>query len=75
MYEYKETTSPIKLSIPNVDIVLDTLPIKHPYVPRICGRQAHFFIWWGTRETDPDIYEDTITPLAPILFVITFGTY
>ncbi len=60
MYEYKETTSPVKIKIPNVDIILDTLPVKHPYVPRICDRQAHFLIWWGTKETDPDIYEDTI---------------
>ncbi len=60
MYEYKETTSLVRIDIPNVDVILDTLPIKHPYVPRICDRQAHFLIWWGTKETDPDIYEDTI---------------
>jgi hypothetical protein len=60
MYDYKKTTSPVKLDIPNVDTILDNLPIKHPYVPRICDKQALFLIWWGTKETDADIYEDTI---------------
>ena len=60
MYDYKETISPVKIDIPNVDIVMDTLPILYPYCPRICDRQAHFLIWWGTKETDPDIYIDTL---------------
>lgn len=60
MYEYKEDSKLLNFDIPNVDIILDTLPIKHPYVPRICDKQAHFFIWWGTKETDLDIYEDAI---------------
>jgi len=60
MYDYKETTSLINVNIPNVDIILDTLPIEYPYCPRICDRQANFLIWWGTKETDEDIYSDTI---------------
>ena len=60
MYEYSEGTKLIDIQIPNVDIKLDNLPVKYPFVPRICNRQAHFFIWWGTKETDPDIYEDAI---------------
>lgn len=60
MYDYKEDSKLLNFDIPNVDIILDTLPIKHPYVPRICDKQAHFFIWWGTKETDLDIYEDAI---------------
>lgn len=60
MYEYNEDTKLVDIQIPNVDIKLDTLPIKHPFVPRICDRQAHFFIWWGTVESDPDIYDDAI---------------
>ena len=61
MYEYQEDTSPVNITLPkNVDVVLDTLPLKHPFIPRISPRQAHMFIWWGTRETDPDIYEQTL---------------
>jgi hypothetical protein len=58
MYEYKKTTSLAKLELPyGVDVKLDTLPLRSPFVPRICDKQAHMFIWWGTKETDPDIYE------------------
>jgi hypothetical protein len=61
MYEYKKTTSLAKLELPyGVDVKLDTLPLKSPFVPRICDKQAHMFIWWGTKETDPDIYEQTL---------------
>ncbi len=61
MYEYQEATSPINITLPkNVDVVLDTLPLKHPFIPRISPRQAHMFIWWGTKQTDPDIYDQAI---------------
>jgi hypothetical protein len=60
MYDYKKTTSLIRVDIPNVDIILDNLPIKHPFIPRICDKQALFLIWWGTKETDADIYEQTL---------------
>ena len=61
MYEYKETTSLLSINLPqNVDVKLDNLPLKEPYIPRICDRQAHMFIWWGTKETDGDIYEQTL---------------
>jgi hypothetical protein len=61
MYEYNEVTSLLNINLPkNVDVKLDNLPLKQPYVPRICDRQAHMFIWWGTKETDPDIYEQTL---------------
>jgi hypothetical protein len=61
MYEYKETTSLLSINLPqNVDVKLDNLPLKEPYIPRICDRQAHMFIWWGTKKTDGDIYEQTL---------------
>jgi len=61
MYEYSEVTSLLNINLPkNIDVKLDTLPLKEPFVPRICGRQAHMFIWWGTKETDNDIYEEVM---------------
>lgn len=61
MYEYKEATSLLSINLPqNVDVKLDNLPLKEPYIPRICDRQAHMFIWWGTKESDPDIFEQTL---------------
>lgn len=61
MYEYNEVTSLLNINLPkNVDVKLDTLPVKYPYIPRISPKQAHMFIWWGTKETDPDIYDEAI---------------
>lgn len=61
MYEYSEYVNLLPLELPsNVEAQLDTLPTQYPYVPRICDRQAHFLIWWGTKETDPLIYDDAI---------------
>jgi len=61
MYEYKRATKLLKLDTPdNVKVVLDNIPIKHPYLPRLCEEQAHVLVWWGTKDTDPEIYEDAI---------------
>ena len=41
MYEYKETISLPKLDTPdNVDVVLDNIPTKYPYLPRLCDKQG-----------------------------------
>lgn len=56
MYDYKEESNPIGVELlPNVDDVLDTIPITYPYVPRFCKEVGHMLIWWGTEHTDPDI--------------------
>lgn len=58
MYAYEENASPISLKIPSdIEVVLDNIPIKHPFVPRICAQQGYLFIWFGTKETDPDLYK------------------
>ena len=60
MYDYEKSASPISLKIPSdIEVVLDNIPIKHPFVPRICAQQGYLFIWFGTKETDPDLYEDS----------------
>ena len=61
MYEYKETISLPKLDTPdNVDVVLDNIPTKYPYLPRLCDKQGIVLVWWGTKDTDPEIYEDAV---------------
>jgi hypothetical protein len=40
----------------NIDFKLDEIPLAHPYVPRICKEQGHILIWWGTPETDGDLF-------------------
>jgi len=57
MYEYTEGPNPldVKCFPKNIEIQLDTLPIKHPYVPRLCNQQGHFLIWYGTSYTDSDL--------------------
>ena len=59
MYDYKEPAQSLDIDLPNyIDVKLDILPIQHPFVARISPRQAHFFIWHGTKENDPEIYKD-----------------
>ena len=59
MYDYKEPAQSLDIDLPNyIDVKLDILPIQHPFVARISPRQAHFFIWHGTTENDPEIYKD-----------------
>lgn len=61
MYEYKETITLPKLDTPdNVDVVLDNIPTKYPYLPRLCDKQGIVLVWWGTKDTDPEIYEDAV---------------
>lgn len=56
MYDYSEKSNPLGTELlPFVDDVLDNIPIKHPYVPRLCKQQGHMLIWYGTEDTDPDI--------------------
>jgi hypothetical protein len=57
MLEYSKDALSLKLRCcpPNIDFKLDTIPLAHPYVPRICDEQGHFLIWWGTTESDPDL--------------------
>lgn len=61
MYEYSEKALSLQVNLPEcVDLQLDNFPVQYPYIPRISSRQAHFLIWWGTGETDPLLYEDSI---------------
>ena len=57
MYEYTEGPNPLDAQCfpKNIEIQLDTLPIIHPYVPRLCNQQGHFLIWYGTSYTDSDL--------------------
>ena len=57
MYEYSEESKPINpRQLPNnVDILLDDTPVQFPYVPRICPHQGYFLIWYGDKDTYPEI--------------------
>jgi hypothetical protein len=61
MYEYEEASNPLNVELPNgIDDILDNIPVVYPYVPRFCKEQGHMLIWYGTKETDPDIEEDCL---------------
>ena len=58
MYDYEEKFNSLEIQLlPQIDDVLDTIPVKYPYVPRFCKQQGHMLIWWGTSESDQDIAE------------------
>jgi hypothetical protein len=62
MYDYTYPSNPLQISsqLPsNCEIRLDTTPVLHPYVARICPHVGYFLIWY----TDPEKYPD-ITPIA-----------
>lgn len=61
MYEYKEESNPLCAASlpPNIEIKKDILPVKSPFVPRLCDHRGYFLIWYGTPKTDPDIVEDS----------------
>jgi hypothetical protein len=53
MYEYKELSTPMQ-SFDNIEVSVDTVPTKYPYLPRLCDRQGQVFLW---TETDiPKLY-------------------
>ena len=62
MYEYSKNANPLNLlTCPcDIDFKLDEIPLAYPYVPRICEEQGHMLIWWGTKETDPDLADECI---------------
>jgi hypothetical protein len=61
MYEYEEESNPLQIQLPsNIEIQLDTLPVIHPYVPRICKNRGYFLIWYGNTISDSDLVENCI---------------
>ncbi len=62
MYEYKEESNPLCLAVlpDNIEIQKDLLPVKHPYVPRLCEHRGYFLIWYGNVQTDEDLVEDCL---------------
>jgi hypothetical protein len=60
MYDYSEEAILLPPNTPSdIEIQLDNLRVTYPVVPRICARKAYFFIWFGNKETDADLYEDS----------------
>ena len=60
MYEYSEEAILLPPNTPSdVEIQLDNIRITYPVVPRICARQAYFFIWFSDKQTDPELYQDS----------------
>jgi hypothetical protein len=56
MYDYSEGSNPLRVQLqPNIEVQQDNLPIKYPYVPRICNNKGYFFIWYGDEISDPDL--------------------
>jgi len=61
MYEYSEESKPLTVTLPpNVEVKQDFLPTQHPYVPRLCEQRGYFLIWYGTKDSDPDLVEDCL---------------
>jgi len=60
MYEYsEEALHPHPKNYPqDIEIQEDYLRVTYPVVPRICSRRAYFFIWFGDKQTDPELYDD-----------------
>ena len=61
MYDYEEEALPLRVNVQlhDIEVKQDFLPIKHPYVPRLCKERGHFFIWNGNKEDYLDLYEDS----------------
>jgi len=49
MYDYEELSTPMQ-SFDNIEVSVDTVPTKYPYLPRICSKQGQVFLW-----TDSDM--------------------
>ena len=62
MYEYSEESNPLSARCwpHNVEQKLDTLPLIHPYAPRLCKQQGHFLIWYGPKEDNLDVYDECL---------------
>lgn len=59
MYDYEEEALPLHVQLlPNIEVQQDNLPIKYPYVPRICGNRGYFFIWYGDTINDSDLVKE-----------------
>jgi len=59
MYDYETPSNQLDVKLlNNIDDVLDNIPTTYPYVPRMCKETGHMLIWWGTRDSDPDIAND-----------------
>lgn len=58
MLEYVKPANPLNVNIPiHIEHQLDNVPLRHPFVPRICEEQGHLLIWWVTKEQDPNLYD------------------
>lgn len=58
MLDYTEELKPLSVIPPShIEVTVDTVPTKHPYLPRICSRQGYVFMWHSTKEQSPDLYE------------------
>lgn len=58
MLDYEELVELPEVKIPNfVEVSLDTVPTKQPYLPRLCSKQGYVFMWYTTKELAPHLYE------------------
>ncbi len=55
MYDYEESSQPLPSSH-NIEVTVDTVPTKYPYLPRICSKQGQVFLWVETKESYPELY-------------------
>jgi hypothetical protein len=54
MYDYEELSTPMQ-SFDNIEVSVDTVPTKYPYLPRICSKQGQVFLW--TESDMTQLYE------------------
>ena len=56
MYEYNKESNPLHVQVlPHLEVQQDNLPVRHPFVPRICENRGYFFIWKGDLVQDSDL--------------------
>ena len=58
MYEYEENSTPMQ-SFNDIEVCVDVIPTKHPYLPRLCAKQGQVFLWYSTKEKHPSLYQSS----------------
>jgi hypothetical protein len=58
MYEYENYSTPLQ-SFDDVEVSVDVIPTKHPYLPRLCAKQGQVFLWYSTKEKHPLLYNSS----------------
>lgn len=58
MYDYEKVSTPLP-SFDNVEVTVDNIPTKYPYLPRICAKQGQVFLWVESKNNLPQLYNSS----------------